>query len=113
MREEINKRFFIWVNKILDRLDKLENKNTLNVINYQLATPSLSSVSNYRVSIRAKSVKDMINKLKITVKVPDESIGCLEILQFRTSIDFGNEIREANELLAIVVSSILSLKKKL
>jgi four helix bundle protein len=113
VREEINKRFFIWVNSVLDHLDKLGDKTTLNIIKYQLSKSSLSSVSNYRVSIRAKSVRDMINKLKITEEELDESIGWLEILQFRTGIDLKNEMNEANELLAIVVSSIISLKKKI
>jgi four helix bundle protein len=113
LRDQINRRFFVWVNKLLDKIEKLEGKTTFNVIIYQLTKSSLSSSSNYRVSIRAKSTKDMIYKLKIAEEELDESIGWLEILNYRSNVNFSWEMQEASELLAIIVKSIMSLKKKL
>jgi four helix bundle protein len=113
MRDAINKRFFIWVNAILDKLELLDKNPANNVITYQLSKSCLSSASHYRVSIRGKSIRDMLNKFKICEEELDESIGWLEILNHRNKIEFNKEIQEANELLAIVVKSIISLKKKI
>ena len=81
---------------------------------------SSSVGANYRATQRAKSTADFINKLKIVEEEADESNFFLELL-FEI-YDLKNEsvpseierlIKESNELVAIVVSSINTAKSKL
>jgi four helix bundle protein len=81
----------------------------------QLIRCSSSVGANYRASQRAKSTADFINKLKIVEEEADESIYWLEL--FQEVLDPGrkeikNLKQEANELLAIVVASIKTARKK-
>ena len=80
----------------------------------QLLRCSGSVGANYRASQRAKSTADFINKLKIVEEEADESIYWLEL--FQEVLDPGKKeiqtlIKEANELLAIVVASIKTARK--
>jgi four helix bundle protein len=69
--------------------------------------------ANYRAVGRAKSKADFINKLKIVEEEADESQFFLELL-LKINTDPGNVleierlIREVNEIIAIVVSSLKS-----
>ena len=68
---------------------------------------------NYKAACRAKSIADMIYKLKIVEEELDESIGWLEMMQERNEkILTKNEQNEGSELLSIVVASIRTLKSK-
>lgn len=75
----------------------------------QLIRCSSSGGANFRAASRAKSKADFINKLKIVEEELDESIYFLELLEFFNDT-FKKQIqvliKEANELLAITVSSI-------
>ncbi len=81
----------------------------------QLIRCSSSVGANYRAACRAKSDADFINKLKIVEEEADESMYFLELL-----LQVGNkeheEIKrlhsEGNELLAIVVASIKTMRAK-
>ncbi len=80
----------------------------------QLIKCSGSVGANYRAARRAKSSSDFINKLKIVEEEADESIYWLKL--FQEVLDPGKEetimlIQEANELLAIIVTSIKTAKK--
>ena len=75
----------------------------------QVIRSSSSSAANYRAACRGKSTPDFINKLKTVEEELDETMFFYEMLaEFNPS--FKNNLRElykeANELLAIIVSSI-------
>ncbi len=80
----------------------------------QLIRCSSSVGANYRAAQRAKSTADFINKLKIVEEEVDESIYWLELFQ---EVQGPNKkeikilIKEANELLAIIVASIITARK--
>lgn len=89
-------------------------RNTVNIpYCNQLIRSSSSPGANYRAACRAKSSADFINKLKIVEEELDESVYFLELL-LRFNINFEPVInqlmKEANELLAITVSSIRTAK---
>jgi four helix bundle protein len=75
---------------------------------------SSSVGANYRAACRAKSTADFINKLKIVEEELDESMFFLELLA-----EFNPEKKdlilrnwkEGNELLSIVVASIITLRR--
>ena len=82
----------------------------------QVVRSSSSVGANYRAACRAKSKADFINKLKIVEEEADETIYFLELLEElsggRENETFKKLIKEANELLAIYVASIKTIREK-
>jgi four helix bundle protein len=100
-------------------LAQFVSKLPRNVINNNyidhLTRAGSSSAANYSAALRAKSGKDFINKLKIVEEELDESVFFLELIvagnpAFKTNILPLR--REGNELLSIIVKSIITLRKK-
>ncbi|MBF4472262.1 MULTISPECIES: four helix bundle protein [Flavobacterium] len=94
---------------------KLPKSREYNAYVNQLIRCSSSVGANYRASQRAKSTADFINKLKIVEEEADESHFFLEMLFDITAIEktqteLQPEIellkKEANEIVAIIVSSL-------
>ena len=96
---------------------KLVLKLPFNIVNKNYADQgnrsSSSSAVNYRAACRAKSHADFVNKLKIVEEELDESIFFLEVIlelnsSFKDTID--QLFNEGNELLAIIVASLRTLR---
>jgi four helix bundle protein len=92
---------------------KLPKTREYNAYVNQLIRCSSSVGANYRAVQRAKSAPDFINKLKIVEEEADESHFFLELIQDITMIEqivLNSEIefllKEANEITAIIVSSL-------
>ncbi len=92
---------------------KLPKTREYNAYVNQLIRCSSSVGANYRATQRAKSAPDFINKLKIVEEEADESHFFLELIQHITMIEqigLNSEIefllKEANEITAIIVSSL-------
>lgn len=82
----------------------------------QLIRSSSSVGANYRAANRAKSDKDFINKLKIVEEEADESMYWLEVFKEILKDNQSENkrlIKEASELVAITVSSIMTVRKRL
>ena len=81
----------------------------------QLIRCSSSVGANYRAACRAKSNADFINKLKIVEEEADESMYFLEmflIISNKEHQEINRLLKEANELLSIVVASIKTMRSK-
>ena len=94
---------------------KLPHSREFNGYVNQLIRSSSSVGANYRAATRAKSTADFVNKLKIVEEEADESQYFLElILEVQKDPALVGEIerlrKDADEFVAIVVSSIKSLK---
>ena len=92
---------------------KLPKTREYNAYVNQLIRCSSSVGANYRATQRAKSAPDFINKLKIVEEEADESHFFLELIKDITMIEqigLNSEIefllKEANEITAIIVSSL-------
>ena len=92
---------------------KLPKTREYNAYVNQLIRCSSSVGANYRAAQRAKSAPDFINKLKIVEEEADESHFFLELIQVIKMIEqigLNSEIefllKEANEITAIIVSSL-------
>ena len=92
---------------------KIPKTREYNAYVNQLIRCSSSVGANYRATQRAKSAPDFINKLKIVEEEADESHFFLELIQDITMIEqigLNSEIefllKEANEITAIIVSSL-------
>lgn len=94
----------------------LPNELGFNQYSRQLVRSSSSVGANYRAACRAKSTADFINKLKIVEEEIDESIFFLELLKEISTKEPENInylIKEGSELLAIFISSINTMKRKI
>lgn len=107
------KKFAIEIVKLYEIMPKsLPNK----IFFGQLIRSGSSVGANYRAACRAKSTADFINKLKIVEEEADESVFFLELLFAINDEKYNNPLnilmKEGNELLAIIVSSIITVRKK-
>jgi four helix bundle protein len=101
--------------RIIKLIDSLPASTAAGVIGKQLIRSGTSVGANYRSACRAKSTADFVFKLSIVEEEADESVYWMELLvesEFVRESTLKNLIDEANQLVAIVVSSIKTLKLK-
>ncbi len=83
----------------------------------QIIRSATSVGANYRAVCRAKSDKDFISKMETVIEEADETLFWLEIVDELHIVNGKNEInrllKEANELVAIFVSSVKTVKNRL
>ena len=114
--EELKKRLKDWAVAVVKFTPKLPNSPEFKAVRNQLVRSAPSAAANYRAACRRKSGKDFLNKLKIVEEELDESMFWLE---FTVSLDpsFRPDIvplyKEADELTAIIVASISTVRKKI
>ena len=93
---------------------RLPNNQEGRLISGQLFRAGTSVGSNYRASCRARSRAEFVAKLGIVEEEADESAFWMELL-IEMKIMVGKEIdtllKEANEILAIIVASIKTARK--
>ena len=88
---------------------------TADVIGRQLLRSGTSVGANYRAACRAKSTADFISKMGTVEEESDESLYWMELLieaKIVESDKLESLMKEADELLAITVSSINTARKR-
>ncbi len=104
------KKFALRVIKVFQALPRSDDARTLGK---QLLRAGTSVAANYRAVCRSRSKAEFVAKLGVVVEEADETVFWLELLVESGLISperLGNLQREANELLAIFVSSQLTSK---
>jgi four helix bundle protein len=100
--------------KIIELVESLPRNRTANVIGRQLLRSGTSIGANYRAACRGKSKADVISKLAIVEEEADETIYWMELL-IESKIVYTSRvdalIKETNEILAMVVASIKTLRR--
>lgn len=105
------KKFALTVIKFFEALPKNE---TCRILGRQLLRSGTSVGANYRAACRAKSTADFISKMGTVEEEADESSYWLELLVEDgkvPAVKAAPLIKEANELVAITVSSINTARK--
>lgn len=99
------KQFALQVIKFCEALPKDE---TAKIIGRQLLRSACSVGANYRAACRARSRADFISKMGIVLEEADETAYWIELLQEtnKAGARSGELLAEANELVAITISSI-------
>jgi len=95
--------------------DVLPSSRSADIYGKQLIRSSSSVGANYRAVCRAKSLADMINKLKIVEEEADETLYWLELVAESNLVPrerIADLMRETNEILSMVVASLRTLRKK-
>ncbi len=113
---DLKERTMVFSDRIMNMVELLPETKSINVIVNQILRSSSSVGANYRAARRAKSQRDFLNKLKIVEEEVDETSYWLELLE-RRKIGPQEEIKsllnEANELVAIFVTSINTTRSNL
>ena len=100
--------------EVIRLVDGLPSNRTAEVIGRQLLRSGTSVGANYRSASRAKSRANFISKMGNVEEEADESIYLLELLIESALVDsnkVGPLLQEANELVAISVSSIKTARR--
>jgi four helix bundle protein len=113
MSEELKNRTKKFSLSIIDIIEKMDYSISKKVIMNQLAKSGTSVGANYRAACRARSDKEFISKLNIVLEEADECCFWLEIINEKKWIRVETELKEANELTAIFVSTLKKMNNKL
>jgi four helix bundle protein len=101
--------------KIIQLFESLPKGRTADVIGRQLLDAGTSVGANYRAACRARSPADFISKMGIVEEEADEAIYWMELLIESGLVlraDIGNFLEEADQILAMTVSSIKTARGK-
>lgn len=112
MNEDLRKRTKRFSITIIDLVEKLNLSIPQKVISYQLVKSGTSVGANFRAARRARSDKEFVSKLNIVLEEVDESCFWLEIIQEKKWINVDSELKEANELTAIIVTILKKMNDK-
>ena len=107
-REEMKQRTKTFANRVVKLCSALPSDSAAQTLGKQLLRSGTSVGANYRAVCRAKSSADFINKLRIVEEECDESLFWMELLVENNFVKVSlldDLMKEANEILAIVVAS--------
>ena len=107
-RDEMRARTKTYASRIVKLCSALPNHWVAQTLGKQLLRSGTSVGANYRAVCRATSNSDFINKLRIVEEECDESLFWMELLvdnNFIKPSRLAGLMKEADEILAIVVSS--------
>jgi four helix bundle protein len=102
--------------RVIDLVESLPKTKTAEVIGRQLLRSATSIGANYRAACRGKSTADVLAKLAIVEEEADETAYWLELLVESRTVDenrVADLLKETNEITAMVVASIKTLRGRL
>lgn len=97
---------------VIDLAEKLPNTISSRIVINQLVKSGTSVGANYRAVCRSRSNNEFISKMQVVLEESDESCYWLEIVEEKGWVDVKDLLKEANELTAIFVSSLKTIKNK-
>jgi four helix bundle protein len=115
-KEELKQRTKQFALRVIRLIQALPRSKTGDVIGRQLLRSATSVGANYRAACRAKSTADFISKMGTVEEEADESLYWMELL-VESGLVKAERLKplmqEADELVAITVSSINTAKKRI
>jgi four helix bundle protein len=106
--EELKARTKAFALRIITLVDAMPRSQAGQTIGRQLLRSATSLGANYRAACRAQSRAEFAAKISIVIEEADETLYWLELLEesgLIASERLAQLLREANELVAIAVSS--------
>jgi len=117
MKYQLQKRTKKFAIDVINLSELLPNKSIGWTLTNQIIRSATSVGANYRAVCRAKSDKDFISKMETVIEEADETLFWLEIMEELRVINSKTEIsrllKEADELVAIFVSSVKTVKNRI
>ena len=113
--DELRRRTKAFAIGIIRLVESLPNDRTGQILGNQLLRCGTSVGANYRAACRAKSVADFISKMGTVEEEADESMYWMELLIESNLVPepaVKALYREADEIVAMTVASILTARKR-
>jgi len=113
--EELKDRMQTFCITVIGFSEKLPKSYAIKVAANQIIRSSTSAAANYRAACRSKSIRDFINKLKIVEEELDETDFWISVITKSLKLDSPEAAgikQEANELLAIIVASLRTVRAR-
>jgi four helix bundle protein len=113
--EELKQRTKAFALRVIRLCESLPKSRTADVIGRQLLRCGTSVGANYHAACRAKSTPDFIAKMGIVEEECDECLYWMELLIEAGIIEKGllaDLMKEADELLSIVIASIKTARRR-
>lgn len=114
--EQLKNRTKYYSLSIINLVEKLPVTVGSKVVAYQIAKSGTSIGANYRAVCRARSDREFIAKMEIVLEEADETLFWLEIIAEKQWIEksvIDETWKEGNELTAIFVSSLKTVKSRM
>jgi four helix bundle protein len=117
MKFQLQRRTKAFAIDVINLSKLLPNESIGWTLANQIIRSATSVGANYRAVCRAKSDRDFISKMETVIEEADETLFWLEIIEELKVINDKNEItrliKETDELVAIFVSSVKTIKNRL
>ena len=117
MKNQLKNRTKKFAVDIINFSELLPNKQVGWTISNQILRSATSVGANYRAVCRAKSDRDFTSKIETVIEEADETLFWLEIIEEANILNKKSQLqelkKEADELVAIFVSSVITIKKRL
>ena len=113
---ELKDRLRLFGIRIVKMVDNMPNTISSMAIAKQIVRSGTSPAANYRAACLGKSDKDFLNKLKMVEEELDETEHWLDMIMacdILPSKRVEGLYQECHELLKIITSSILTMRKKI
>ncbi len=110
----VAKKSFDFAVRIVNLYSLLKNQRGEFIMSKQMMRSGTSVGANIREALNGQSRADFIHKLSIAQKECDEVIYWLNLLKetkYLTEVEYGSILNDADELLKIIRSIILTSKK--
>jgi four helix bundle protein len=94
---------------------ELPNNREGRLIGNQMFRSGTSVAANYRAACRGRSKAEFVSKLAIVEEEADETLFWLELIKemdISNNSDLAALMKESNEIIAIIVSSIKTVKQR-
>jgi len=114
--DELKNRLKLFSLRIIKLSESLPNNKTGNALGNLIIRSGTSPGANYRSACLGKSDKDFLNKLKMVEEELDETLYWLELIVESGLVKhdlLDGLMKENQELLNIIVSSIKTMKNKI
>jgi four helix bundle protein len=101
--------------RVIELVEALPQGRTADVIARQLLRSATSVGANYRAACRGKSAADVLAKLAIVEEEADETAYWLELLIEAAIVPqarLTDLLKETNEIVAMTVASIKTLRRR-
>jgi four helix bundle protein len=111
----MKKRTKDFAKEIIKLCRKLPNNREGKLMGDQLFRSGTSVAANYRAACRARSRAEFISKLAVAEEETDESMFWLELVKEMKVLDghvVDSLLQESGQIIAIIVSSIKTARKK-
>ena len=113
--EQLKKRTKEFAKNIIQLCRNLPNNREGRLIGDQMFRSGTSVAANYRAACRGRSKAEFVSKLAIVEEEADETMFWLEVIKemsiYKEPV-VEDLIKESDEIIAIIVSSIRTVKKK-